>query len=293
MAGLLLFWGSGRAAGGALWVPRVGTTSSLRLAACDALRVQRISRIDDKEVAAACEQFRLSNEKNERILRPLIETVLAACQEALLDLEHAHQLVADRTDLNLLGRSRRSARWLVTGRCIGFGHAALDLVRLGYAGEVVPIIRSMHETARLLSVLNLGGEDDLIARWIAGRNVSRREIMAASDRQEQAIRARMLRDGVRPASPTKSQVERHHGRWSEYAHPRRGPMTDQVSESAASWQRGRIRTGVRTPYSQSTLATRSPKSSRWADTRSRSTLTAGGLNTHRRRSARWASCWSA
>lgn len=192
----------------------------------------RVSTTGDKAVATGREQFRLSNEKNERILRPLIETILAACQEALLDLEHAHQLVADRSDLDLLGRSRRSARWLVTGRCIGFGHAAFDLARLGYTGEVVPIIRSMHETARLLSVLNLGGEDDLVTKWIAGRNVSRREIMAASDRQEQAIRTRMILDGVRPASPTKSQFDRHHGRWSEYAHPRRGPMTTQVSESA-------------------------------------------------------------
>jgi hypothetical protein len=176
--------------------------------------------------------LRAANAQNERILRPLIELHLTAYDAVLDDLGAAHAAAGENPRLDLVGTSRHAAMWLVTGRCIGLARASLDLVRLGYASEAVPTIRSLHEANRLLSVSALGGEDELVSRWIAGRTVGRAALMHASQRQEEAIRAEMLQAGVEPPMSTKSYFDCQYGRLSEVAHQRRKHLLDQVAADA-------------------------------------------------------------
>jgi hypothetical protein len=78
-------------------------------------------------------------------------------------------------------------------------------------------------------VVSLTGEDELVDRWNAGKYVSRKQIMDASDRQEIALRQHMVQHGVKPPGSTTDFSHKQHGRWSEFAHHRRRHMLDEVS----------------------------------------------------------------
>jgi len=190
------------------------------------------SQSETEDVAVTREAFRATNEQNEGVLRPLIELHLGVYDAILDDLVVAHATAGEDRRLDLAGPSRHAAMWLVTGRCIGLARASLDLVRMGYASEAVPTIRSLHEANRLLGVFALRGEEELVSRWIEGRAVTRKAIMDASKRQEEAIRAEMLRAGVTPPMSTKSYLDGQYGRWSEIAHQRRKHLLDQVAPVA-------------------------------------------------------------
>jgi hypothetical protein len=183
-------------------------------------------------VAVARGQFRRVNERNREILEPLIDAHITAYEAVLDEMVQAHVLVADNTALDLLGPSREAARWLVAGRAIGLARAALDLARLGYASEVLPTIRALHEATRLLDVFTLPGEDALFTKWAEGHHIKRGEIMRASRRQQEAIRAEMIRAGEKPPALTDSYFHGQYGRWSEFAHHRRRHVVDQVSARA-------------------------------------------------------------
>lgn len=181
------------------------------------------------EVAAARAEFCAINARNEKILRPRIDAHLTAYNAALLELQQAHDLIADDDSVDLDGASREVGRWLMAGRCIGLARASLDLVRLGYTSEALPTVRSLHEATRLLDVFVLPDEDKLVARWLSGRSVDRGEVMRASERQQQAIRVEMLRAGEKPPGLTGSYFNGQYGRWSEFAHHRRRHVDDQVA----------------------------------------------------------------
>jgi len=57
---------------------------------------------------------------------------------------------------------------------------------LGYAGEIAPTLRSLHEASQLLGVITLPGEDALLKKGLDGKYVSRGEVMAASDGRARA-----------------------------------------------------------------------------------------------------------
>lgn len=176
--------------------------------------------------------FQQTNEKNGRILQPMIEAHLTGYAAALDELEWAHRRVADETALELDAATRQAGLWLITGRCIGLARAALHLGSAGYAADVAPVLRSLHEATRLLSAFALRGEERLVQRWLAGRNVSRGEVMAAAARQEEALAAEMLKEGVPPPGRTGDFFDRLYGRLSEFAHHRRRHLLDQVSVPA-------------------------------------------------------------
>jgi hypothetical protein len=118
--------------------------------------------------------------------------------------------------------------WLIAGRCIGLAHAVHDLAAAGYVFEPVPLLRSLHEASRLLTLMTHRGEEDVIDRWLKGKHVPRRDIMAAIHRQEEAMRLEMIKDGVPPPATTRVHFEGQYGRWSEFAHHRRHQMLTQV-----------------------------------------------------------------
>src|SRR5213080_3446577 len=101
--------------------------------------------------------------------------------------------------------------WLVTGRCIGLARAAHHLASAGYVFETVPVLRSLHEAARLLTLVTHRGEDDVVNRWLRRRHVSRGEIMAAIDRQEEAARVEMIQQGIAPPPTTRAHLEGQYG----------------------------------------------------------------------------------
>jgi hypothetical protein len=181
------------------------------------------------DVRRARENDERIHEENRRVLEPLIDAHLTSYAAAVDELEGAHRLVADQTALPLDSEARQSGLWLVLGRCIGLARASHDLIAAGYVFEPVPVLRSLHEAARLLALLMHRGEDEVVRRWLEGRHLSRGEIMAAIDRQEEAARMEMVREGIAPPSATRSYLERQYGRWSEFAHHRRRHMLTQVS----------------------------------------------------------------
>ena len=182
-----------------------------------------------EEVRRAREKDEHADTNNRRILEPLIDVHLTAYAAALDELEGAHRLIAEETDLQLDAKTRQAAMWLITGRCIGLAHASHELAAVGYFYETVPVLRSLHEASRLLNLVTFRGEDDIVRRWLLGRNVPRREIMAAIDRQEEAMRAEMIEQRIAPPTTTRAQMEAIYGRWSEVAHNRRGHMLAQVA----------------------------------------------------------------
>ena len=184
------------------------------------------------EVRRVRQRDERANEKNRRILEPLIDCHLTACDAALTELEHAHRLIAYDTALELDGETRQAAMWLVTGRCIGLARASHELIAAGYVFEVVTLLRSLHEAERLLTLVTLRGEDDVIQRWLEGRHIPRGEIMPAINRQAEAARVEMSQQGIVPPGTTKTQMERLYGRSSEVAHHRRRHMLTQVALSA-------------------------------------------------------------
>jgi hypothetical protein len=181
------------------------------------------------DVRRAREEDERVNESNRQVLEPLIGAHLTAYAAALGELDEAHRLVADETTLQLDAETRQAAMWLVAGRCIGLGRAAHQLASTGYVVETIPVLRSLHEAARLLTLVTHRGEDDVVNRWLRGRHVSRGEIMAAIHRQEEAARVEMIQQGIAPPSTTRDYLEGQYGRWSEFAHHRRRHMLTQFS----------------------------------------------------------------
>jgi hypothetical protein len=181
------------------------------------------------EVRQARTEFERANARNRSILEPLMQAHLTAYDAALTELEQAHGLVADTTDLELDAATRQAAMWLITGRCIGLARAACALVSSGYTGEAMPVLRSLHEASRLLALMTFPGEDAVVDRWLRGRHVGRGEIMSALDRQEEAMRVEMIKGGRVPPRTTGKGFERQYGQWSEIAHHRRRHFVDQVS----------------------------------------------------------------
>lgn len=173
--------------------------------------------------------FAKANARNRTVLEPRINIYWECLEVTIVSLRDFHQLVAERDRSVTKAKTRSAATWLVCGQAIGLAQAAIDLVRAGYTGHCAPTLRSLHEATRLLSVFALRGEDALVDRWLDNKHVSRGDIMAASDRQEEAMRIEMVKAGVPPVSTTRSYFERQYGQWSEIVHHRRAHMVDLVS----------------------------------------------------------------
>ena len=195
---------------------------------------------------------------------------LTAYAAALDELEGAHRLIAEETDLQLDAKTRQAAMWLITGRCIGLAHAGTSrarrrrvlLPKQSLCCVRCTRLRDCSTSSRY------DGEDDIVRRWLLGRNVPRGEIMAAIDRQEEAMRAEMIEQRIAPPTTTRAQMEAIYGRSSEVAHNRRGHMLAQVAMPTESWRPARTPTGGRAQRSSTSTAGSSSGSSRVAEAHS-------------------------
>lgn len=181
------------------------------------------------EVVAARKDFVETNARNAELLEPAIDVHLTAYRLALAELEEAHRSVADDTDLELTGKTRASALWLMSGRCIAQARAALHLLEGGFGNEIPALLRQLHESLRLLDALTASGEDALTRKWLANKWVKPAEAAAAVDRDHQRIREDMIREGARPPANITKDFDRAYGHLSEFAHNRRHRIIQTVS----------------------------------------------------------------
>jgi hypothetical protein len=101
-----------------------------------------------------------------RTISPRISAHLDGAEAALGVVAAAERYIAGRTDLDLAGDTRQVAVWLLVGRLVALARAAIALLRLGFCAEVVPILRVIHETARILHAVSDRDEAELLRRWL-------------------------------------------------------------------------------------------------------------------------------
>jgi hypothetical protein len=193
-------------------------------------------------------QFQRANEGNERILDELSAEHVRAYRAALAELETAHLLIADATDLDLAAATRPAAIWLVGGRCIALGAATLALLDAGHPNEVPALVRQLHEANRLLDAIILGG-DALVERWLRNKWVSPGEAAKTTHARHRELREDMLRHGVLPPSEVIPDLERTYGHISEMSHNRYRHVKDTMSVESRLMPVGphpdaRVRAGV-------------------------------------------------
>jgi hypothetical protein len=168
--------------------------------------------------------------KNDAELAPAIEAHFTAYDAVLAELEEAHRRVPDSTDVDLVGQTRPAATWAVCGRSISLGLATVSLLRAGFALDVIPTVRTLHETNRLLEALRSRGSDGLLRDWLTdARWVGHKRVLAVRDAAEQEMRVDMIKQGIRPPAATMDATKAFYERLSEFAHNRRRHLVDAIS----------------------------------------------------------------
>lgn len=134
------------------------------------------------EVLEAREAAKRLYERMEHVLQPRIDGHLVAYRIVLDDLLEAHRYIGDTMDFGLGARTRWTAVWEMSGRCLGLCNAALSLLSDGFASETVPTFRSIHEAGQLLTVLAGPGEERLLRRWLDDTYIGAAQARAAEAR---------------------------------------------------------------------------------------------------------------
>jgi DNA-binding PadR family transcriptional regulator len=83
----------------------------------------------------------------------LIAETLKFYRETVGWLEQHHAEYARKAELDLVGNDRPSAIWKLAGESIGAARALVDLLDAGYTTQTFPMMRSIHESNRLLSAV--------------------------------------------------------------------------------------------------------------------------------------------
>jgi hypothetical protein len=185
-------------------------------------------------VAQARLESAADNARNEQVAQPRIEAVLTACRLVLQQLEGHHRRFADTTDLDLVGYSRASAIWLLSGRLLGLLNALLVQAEAGICTETMITGRAIHEAARILQVFSVLGEEQLVRLWLDDEGkysyVKQRDARAGQARYEAALAEAMSEQGLTPIASTAALSEEMYDRLSRVAHSRRSSCVNSVSE---------------------------------------------------------------
>jgi hypothetical protein len=182
-------------------------------------------------------------------LEPAMEAHQAAYRLALDDLDCYVTQIADSTDLDLVSDTRPAAVWQMAGRSVGLSRACLDLMRLGYCAEVIPLARTLHEANRLVQTFAQRNEDELLRIWLAdeGRHkwVRPKQAREAIERAEDKLNDLMRRHGAdAPGTTTELSIEIY-DQFSRAAHNRRAWVQDAVSADLRQMATGPHRSPVR------------------------------------------------
>jgi hypothetical protein len=100
------------------------------------------------------------------ILEPRIAGHLLVYRDVIDTLTTAHREIGETMDFDFQGRTRWTAVWEMSGRCLGLSNCMLVQLEAGFASEVVPTMRSIHEACQLLTVMSGPGEETLLLRWL-------------------------------------------------------------------------------------------------------------------------------
>jgi hypothetical protein len=149
------------------------------------------------EVLAAREEADAQSAQLAQIIDPRIEGHLVTYRTMLDTLIEAHRNIAETMDFDLGGRTRWAAIWDVSGRCLGLCNSLLTQLQGGFASEVVPTLRAIHEADLLLSVLTGPGEEGLLRQWLDDAHYVK-EVTArnAAARIEKPLIALMKKEGI-------------------------------------------------------------------------------------------------
>ena len=109
-------------------------------------------------------------------------------------------------------------------------HAAVALLRAGYASEVFPLLRSAHENHRTLDALTDTRDTRQLEDWLKDHALPQQRLMRALDRFQRTIREEMRSAGLDELPQlTRHGIEQLYEFLSEYSHPRRSAIASTVS----------------------------------------------------------------
>lgn len=181
--------------------------------------------------------------RNEAVARPRIEAVLKTCRLVLLQLEELHRQYAELTDLDLVGYSRASAIWLLSGRQLGLLNALLVQAEAGICTETMITGRAIHEAARVLFAFIVPGEDKLVRLWLDDEGkygyIKQGLARAAQGRYEAALAEAMSSRGLPAIASSAALTEDMYDLLSRVAHSRRSSCVSSVSEAGRQMAYGR------------------------------------------------------
>ena len=146
------------------------------------------------DVSTAREGWDVSVARLEAQIGPRIEAGIQACQLALDALADLHRKLADETDIDLSGETRWVALWEMSGRCIALGNALLEQLRAGYTTETAGTARVLVEALNL-ALAFVEGDEQVVRRWLRGKQVGTKEAAAEANRLYELIVREMAEQG--------------------------------------------------------------------------------------------------
>ena len=201
------------------------------------------------DVTAYREALEQDDRANEQIVATRAAAQRTACRAALDQLELWHRALADETDLDLLGFSRSSAVWLLSGRMLSLAESLWILVDAGVCNEAMVIGRSIHEAARVLPSLRDVDEEDLVRVWLEDdgkyRYVRPKHARDAQSRYEEKLGEAMEAKGLNRLRDSIPLLEVMYDKLSRSAHNRRSACADSVFEPARVMAYGRHPSPIR------------------------------------------------
>jgi hypothetical protein len=171
-------------------------------------------------------------ERLTEILEPRIAGHLLVYREVVDTLATAHREIGETMDFDFQGRTRWASVWEMSGRCLGLSNCMLAQLEAGFASEVVPTMRSIHEACQLLTVVSGPGEEALLRRWLDDeRYISAQQARAAERRIAKPFIQEMAARGIELKGDQFLLGREVYDMLSKPAHNMRGGFLESVSKS--------------------------------------------------------------
>jgi hypothetical protein len=104
-----------------------------------------------------------------------LEGHLLAYQATVDSLAEGHRQIAETMAFGMGARTRWTAVWEMSGRCLALSNCMLAQLRVGFGTEVVPTMRAIHEAGLVLTVVAGPGEENLLRQWLDDRRYIKAE----------------------------------------------------------------------------------------------------------------------
>jgi hypothetical protein len=164
------------------------------------------------------------------IIHSRIEGHLVTYRTMLNALIDAHRSIGETMDFGLGGRTRWTAVWEMSGRCLALTNCLLTQLEGGFASEVVPTLRAIHEADLLLTTLNGPGEESLLSQWLDDeRYIKEASARNAAARIEKPVIALMKKQGIELQGDQTQLGGQVYDILSKVAHNMRGGFAESVS----------------------------------------------------------------